>query len=433
LNQLDGSDPVGGGLILEAEELYRRPYRRGLPKSAGISPSQRDVKTAHRAVAYGHKSHVVWLTGVPGVGKSTLARYLERELFNRQVKVFVLDGENLRFGPSADLRFTDADRSEQARRAGEVARLFQLAGLVVIVALVSPFSADREYARALVGDANFTLVHLEASPAILRERDPHGLYALVAGGGDVTVPGLNSPYEPPAGPALRLDTGSESVDSAGARILDPVLQKIGWAPAAPDATDRGRPFLLTASPTTPRRRGFCVWLTGLSGAGKSTIAQALNALVMERGREVTFLDGDVVRTHLSKGLGFSRADRDANVKRIAFVAAEVVRHDGIVVCAVMSPYESTREECRTMIGADRFVLVHVNTPLAVCEERDPKGLYASARRGEIRNFTGIDDPYEPPTRPDLVLTTTDGTPGDDARMTLCYLEQRGLLAETGGS
>jgi adenylyl-sulfate kinase len=342
-----------------------------------------DILREARVVAYGHKSHVVWLTGVPGVGESTLARYLERELFSRQVKVFVLD----------DLGFTDSDRSEQARRAGEVARLFQLAGLVVIVALVSPCSADWEYARTLVGDANFTLVHLEASPALLRE----------------------------------------SVDGAGARILESVLQKIGWAPAAPEATDRVRPVPLTACPPTPRRRGFCVWLTGLSGAGKSTIAQALNALVMERGREVTFLDGDVVRTHLSKGLGFSRADRDANVKRIAFVAAEVVRHDGIVVCAVMSPYESTREECRKMIGADRFVLVHVNTPLAVCEERDPKGLYASARRGEIRNFTGIDDPYEPPTRPDLVLTTTDGTPGDDARMTLCYLEQRGLLAETGGS
>ena len=143
---------------------------------------------------------------------------------------------------------------------------------------------------------------------------------------------------------------------------------------------------------------------------------------------MTLLDGDVVRTHLSQGLGFSRADRDTNVRRIAFVAAEVVRHGGIAVCAVVSPYEATREECRSMIGTDRFVLVHVSTPLAVCEQRDPKGMYARARRGEIRDFTGIDDPYEPPAAPDLVLTTTDSTPDANAEMTLAYLERRGLLS-----
>jgi adenylyl-sulfate kinase len=361
-----------------------------------------------RAVAYGHKSHVIWLTGVPGAGKSTLARYLERELFKRQVKTFVLDGENLRFGLSADLGFTDTDRSEQARRASEVARLFQLAGLVVIVALVSPFAADREYARALAGDENFLLVHVDAPRAVLTERDPHGLYSRAASGAAVAVPGLNSPYEPPVRPDLHLDTSAASVESTGAQIVDAVMHRVGMAPA-------------------PRPRGFCVWLTGLSGAGKSTIAQALTARLRDRGREVTLLDGDVVRTHLSRGLGFSRADRDANVTRIAFVADEVVRHRGIAVCAIVSPYESTREECRRMLGVDQFVLAHVSTPLAICEERDPKGLYARARRGEIPAFTGIDDPYEPPAAPDLVLTTTDRTPEASARIILDHLEQRGLL------
>ncbi|MBI1847563.1 MAG: adenylyl-sulfate kinase, partial [Candidatus Rokubacteria bacterium] len=130
-------------------------------------------------------------------------------------------------------------------------------------------------------------------------------------------------------------------------------------------------------------RGFCLWLTGLSGAGKSTIAHALIAHLTRRGRVVTLLDGDVVRTHLSKGLGFSRDDRDTNVRRIAFVAGEVVRHQGIAICAVVSPYEATREECRRIVGAERFVLVYVDAPLAICEQRDPKGMYARARRGEI--------------------------------------------------
>ncbi|MBI1847562.1 MAG: adenylyl-sulfate kinase [Candidatus Rokubacteria bacterium] len=224
---LDGYDVVGGGIVLEVDELYRRPYAHGLPKSGSIAPTEGALTAAHRAMAYGHHSHVVWLTGVPGAGKSTAARYLERELFARQVKTFVLDGENLRFGLSSDLGFTNADRSEQARRAAEVARLFQQAGLVVIVALVSPFVADREYARILVGDEHLTLIHLEAPLAVLRERDPHGLYSRVAGGDGVQVPGLNAPYEAPANPALRLETGEASIDEIGARILELVLRRIG--------------------------------------------------------------------------------------------------------------------------------------------------------------------------------------------------------------
>jgi len=154
-------------------------------------------------------------------------------------------------------------------------------------------------------------------------------------------------------------------------------------------------------------RGVCVWLTGLSGAGKSTIAGILAARIERRGRTVTLLDGDVVRTHLSKGLGFSKEDRDTNIRRIGFVASEVVRHGGAVICAVVSPYESTREEARRQIGEESFVLVYVATPLEECERRDVKGLYAKARRGEITGLTGIDAPYEAPTSPDVVLTTLD--------------------------
>jgi sulfate adenylyltransferase len=173
--------------------------------------------------------------------------------------------------------------------------------------------------------------------------------------------------------------------------------------------------------------GCCVWLTGLSGAGKSTIAGLLASRLERRGRTVTLLDGDVVRTHLSKGLGFSKEDRDTNIRRIGFVAAEVVRHGGAVICAVVSPYEAARNEARQMVGPASFVLVHVATPLEVCEQRDVKGLYAKARRGELTGLTGIDDPYEPPSAPDLVQTTLDCDAEQCAAEIEHLLERRGFM------
>jgi sulfate adenylyltransferase len=177
----------------------------------------------------------------------------------------------------------------------------------------------------------------------------------------------------------------------------------------------------------PIDRGCCIWLTGLSGAGKSTIAQILNAHLTALGRTVTLLDGDVVRTHLSKGLGFSKQDRDTNILRIGFVAAEIVRHRGVVIVAAVSPYEATRNQVRDMVGGDAFVLVHVATPLAVCEQRDVKGLYAKARRGEIKGLTGIDDPYEPPAFPDVVLTTIDCDAEECARRIERLMRERGII------
>ena len=173
--------------------------------------------------------------------------------------------------------------------------------------------------------------------------------------------------------------------------------------------------------------GCCIWLTGLSGAGKSTIAAILSERIMRSGRYVTLLDGDAVRTHLSKGLGFSKEDRDANIFRIAYVASEIVRHGGVVICAVVSPYEATREKAREMVGKDHFVLVHVATPLDVCEQRDVKGLYARARRGELVGLTGIDAPYEPPVHPDIVLATTDADAAACATRIETHLAERGLM------
>jgi sulfate adenylyltransferase len=148
---------------------------------------------------------------------------------------------------------------------------------------------------------------------------------------------------------------------------------------------------------------------------------------MEHGRQVTVLDGDVVRTHLSKGLGFSKADRDTNIRRIGYVAAEIVRHGGTVVCAAVSPYRATRNDVRNMVGKDHFVEIFVDTPLEVCEARDTKGMYAKARRGEIAGFTGIDDPYEAPQHAELTLDTIAHTPEENARLILDYLERQGFV------
>ncbi len=198
------------------------------------------------------------------------------------------------------------------------------------------------------------------------------------------------------------------------------------APAAEHVPAAGRTHLLEqltnvlfASTVTtvdgvrvPRGDGMVILLTGLSGSGKSTIARALTQRLRAEGTQrVTLLDGDEVRTMLSSGLGFSRTDRELNVRRIGWVAALVSAHGGIAVCAPIAPYESMRAEMRQMADrVGRFVLVHVATPLEVCEARDRKGLYARARAGEIKEFTGISDPYEDPTDADIVLSSEAGTP-----------------------
>ena len=186
-------------------------------------------------------------------------------------------------------------------------------------------------------------------------------------------------------------------------------------------------------PCPPRhRQGFTVLFTGLSGAGKSTLANVLAAMLRESGeRRVTLLDGDAVRSLLSSELGFSREHRELNLRRIGFVAGEVTRHGGIAVCALIAPYAASRGELRRNIEAvGGFVEVHVSTPLAICEARDPKGLYAKARTGLFGGFTGIDDPGEPPEHPDVEIDTTDMPPGLAARRILAKLESLGCIRQT---
>ena len=176
-------------------------------------------------------------------------------------------------------------------------------------------------------------------------------------------------------------------------------------------------------------KGFTVWFTGLSGAGKSTIAGIVGAELERRGLEVEYLDGDVVRTHLSKGLGFSKEDRDANIERIGWVASRLTRHGAAVLVAVISPYEETRRKARALVeehGA--FVEAYVEASVEECARRDVKGLYERAFAGELKEFTGVSDPYEPPSSPELVLSTETEEPEESARLVLEALAARGLAA-----
>jgi len=179
----------------------------------------------------------------------------------------------------------------------------------------------------------------------------------------------------------------------------------------------------------PLKQGFTVFCTGLSGAGKSTIANILYSKFLEIGtRPVTLLDGDIVRRNLSSELNFSKEHRDINVKRIGFVAAEITKNRGIAICAPIAPYENTRNKIRKSIEAHGgFFEIHVSTPITECEKRDRKGMYAKARAGLLKGFTGVDDPYEDPTSPELVIDTTNLTPEEAAQEVLLHISQKGFI------
>jgi adenylyl-sulfate kinase len=171
--------------------------------------------------------------------------------------------------------------------------------------------------------------------------------------------------------------------------------------------------------------GFTIWFTGLSGAGKSTLSEIIEQRLKDRGRRVEVLDGDIVRTHLSKGLGFSREDRDTNIKRIAFVCSLLTRNGVVCISAAIAPYREAREWAREQIG--NFVEVYVKCPIEVCRERDVKGLYKLVDEGKIKGFTGVDDPYEEPEHPELVIETDKETIEESVSRIFAKLEELGYL------
>jgi adenylylsulfate kinase len=185
-------------------------------------------------------------------------------------------------------------------------------------------------------------------------------------------------------------------------------------------------------PESDARRdgGFTLWFTGLSGSGKSTIAHLVGPELERRGHIVEYLDGDTVRTHLSKGLGFSKEDRDTNIERIGWVASRLTRHGAAVIAAAISPYEETRRKARADVEQwGTFVEIHVATSVEECARRDVKGLYEKAFAGEIKGFTGVDDPYEEPLSPELRIDTEEHEPEESARIILAKLEELGLVPD----
>ena len=175
-----------------------------------------------------------------------------------------------------------------------------------------------------------------------------------------------------------------------------------------------------------QHKGFTLWFTGLSGAGKSTISEQIFERLKTSGAKVELLDGDVVRTHLSKGLGFSKEDRDTNVRRIGFVSELLSRNGVIALVAAISPYREIREEIRGRIG--NFVEIYVHCPIEVLAERDVKGLYKKALAGEIASFTGVSDPYEPPNQPEVTIDSSKEAVGDSVEKVWAKLQELGLIA-----
>jgi sulfate adenylyltransferase len=240
------------------------------------------------------------------------------------------------------------------------------------------------------------------------------------------------PEENRYSPVDEVPPGVKTADISGTQVRDNYLAK---GLALPEWFSRPAVAAILAETNPPKfRQGLTIWFTGLSGSGKSTVAHGLVERLAEFGRNVSQLDGDEIRTHLSKGLGFSKEDRDTNINRVGYVAGLVAQHGGTTLCAVISPYRETRENARKS-SKGNFVEVYCDTPIEVCEQRDVKGLYAKARAGEIKGFTGVDDPYEPPLNPEVTLDTSKLSVQEcvdtiiDKLMALGFILPHGHIAE----
>jgi sulfate adenylyltransferase len=388
----------------------------------GDSPTVSDALELHpTARALGDVELVLSGALAPGFGDALPLPPDIAQAFTRAERVVLLDAEGSAVAEvSADGRVTARARPA----AGPFRALHRTpsevpppAGPRVGVLLDRPLLAAEVAALAELGeDAEVLLVARTVAPQVPADVLVRALLAAAAQVPQAQV--LALPFATRDDPDHDAALGARLLRAYGADPVGVLAPAQEWTAArrALDTDDEAR--LATLDPATRRvlrhwrppraQRGLVVFFTGLSGSGKSTVSRALVDRLHETDRTVTVLDGDVARRTLSSGLGFSRADRDLNIRRLGWVAAEVARHGGVAVLAPIAPFAATRAEVRQMVEATGdLVLVWVSTPLAECERRDRKGLYARARAGEIPDFTGISSPYEPPHDADVVLDTTD--------------------------
>jgi sulfate adenylyltransferase len=399
-------------------------------KDLRLTPEQ----TRRQLIECGHANVVAFQTRNP-------LHRVHEELTKRAVEE--VDGTLLLHPVVGMTKPGDVDHYTRVRTYRALASRYYDAGriLLALLPLAMRLAGPREALWHAVIRRNYGANHLivgrdHASPGVDSEGrpffPPYAAQELVTQYADEigvqVVPFRDMVYLPDEERYVEIDKvpeGARTASISGTQVRENYLNN---GRPLPSWFTRGEVADILAETYPPRhRQGVCVWFTGLSGSGKSTTAEVLTSLLLEHGRQVTVLDGDVVRTHLSKGLSFSRDDRDTNIRRIGYVAAEIVRHGGVVVCAAVSPYRATRNDVRSMVGQDHFVEVFVDTPIEVCESRDTKGMYAKARRGEIKGFTGIDDPYEAPERAEITVETVRHDPEANARTIADYLASRGFI------
>src|SRR5688572_10862182 len=356
----------GGGIIREALPDRQSWVRdRVLLRNYKWEPSE--ISGEQRATRFGQRSRLVLITGEHHADRKAVARELERRLFAEGRVVYFLGIGNILYGVDADLGRAAEDRREHMRRLAEIANLMLDAGVILIVTAAELTNADLEIVREGVDADRITTVWLGSGDVATVRRD------------------LTLSDRPPV---------SEAADQIRALLGD--QEESGRQGAGAGA-------------------GAVLWFTGLSGSGKSTIAEKVVESLERSGDRVEHLDGDTIRDIFPE-IGFTHAERDTHIRHVGFLASRLEGHGVIVVVSLISPYEESRSFVRQL--CDNFIEIYVATPIEECERRDVKGLYARARRGEITNFTGIDDPYEIPVNPELIIDTRDMSSDDAAAIVL---------------
>ncbi|XP_066586079.1 bifunctional 3'-phosphoadenosine 5'-phosphosulfate synthase-like isoform X2 [Prorops nasuta] len=430
----------------EYENNNIRIIPRNLNVATNVTSQDHHVSRAKRGQTMGtipgFRGCTIWFTGLPGSGKTSMASQLKDLLTSHDIRACVLDDDVVRSGLNRNLSSSKEDREENVRRVAEMARLFADSGSITLCSLVSPFEEGRRMARSIHEAARlpFFEVFVDASLKICEARDVKGLYKKARQGAIKGFMSIDQTYERPIKPDLVVNTEDCSVQGSTIKVIE-FLEDKGVLPrflrtnrmnvtsVISQENNVSRAKRGPAMGNTPGFQGCTIWFTGLSGAGKTSIAFQLEDLLISQGISAYGLDGDNVRTGLNRNLGFSKEDREENVRRVAEAARLFAEAEYITLCSFVSPFEEGRRMARSIHEAARlpFFEVFVDASLKVCEARDVKGLYKKARQGAIKGFTGIDQTYERPIKPDLVVNTENCSVQESTIKVIEFLEDKEVL------